>query len=168
MADTSCSFTDVEEEENLCSMFVLFTHVGELGCYESMSEDIYFVWITLCCVTFGVALTMHMWNQGAWPWLITIYWQPVKFGLWQQCRRRQIKLENMSKGLWQCFWKTYLMDDPLTKYLKYPQGIRNTIFIYSSALFATAGTVSPLKLSAPVQPMIHNNHRSFSTKLLSK
>lgn len=143
MVDTSCSSTDVDEEENLCSVFVLFTHVGELGCYESMSEEIYFVWITLCCVTFGVALTMHVWNQAAWPWLITVYWQPVKFGLWQQCRRRQIKLQNMSKGLWQCFWETYLMDGPLTKYFKYPQGIINTIFYLYICFFCRSRRCQP-------------------------
>lgn len=76
------------------------------------------------------------------PRLITIYWQPVKFGFWQQCRRRQIKLENMSKGLWQCFWKTYLMDDPLTKYFKYPQGIINTIFLFVHLLFLPQPTLS--------------------------
>lgn len=38
----------------------------------------------------------------------------------------------------------------------------------ASALFATADTVSPLKLSAPVQPVVHSNHRSFFAELLTK
>lgn len=51
--------------------------------------------------------------------------------------------------------------------------ISHIIFLFihhsiASALFATADIVSLLKLSAPVQPVIHSNHRSFSAELLPK
>lgn len=127
MVDTSC-LSLMWKRKKICARGFTFYpcwSVGMLWIY--VRKDLF-------CVN-------HLVFCNFWGWINHAYVKPgsltmIDHNLLTSCKiwplttvqKREIKLENMSKGSWQCFWKTYLMDGPLAKYFEYPQGIINTIF----------------------------------------